>query len=94
MISFLGAEYGLDRSTAYMICSVAGELRMHEVVSEFVISTVFVFTHSYLKVDMPNYVVSDLSHKLLNRSPWLNKESFQIGMMMPKSIFDKENSKK
>ncbi|KAL5521918.1 hypothetical protein ACEPAF_1772 [Sanghuangporus sanghuang] len=32
MIAFLGAEYGLDRVQAYMLCSVAGDLRMHEVV--------------------------------------------------------------
>lgn len=32
MIAFLGAEYGLDRVKAYMLCSVAGDLRMHEVV--------------------------------------------------------------
>ncbi|OAX37974.1 Acetamidase/Formamidase [Rhizopogon vinicolor AM-OR11-026] len=32
MIEFLVAEYGLDRVGAYMLCSVAGDLRMHEVV--------------------------------------------------------------
>ncbi|KAI5115174.1 hypothetical protein M0805_002283 [Coniferiporia weirii] len=32
MIAFLVAEHGLDRVTAYMLCSVAGDLRMHEVV--------------------------------------------------------------
>lgn len=32
MIAFLVAEYGLDRVEAYMLCSVAGDLRMHEVV--------------------------------------------------------------
>jgi acetamidase/formamidase len=32
MIDFLVAEYGLDRVEAYMLCSVAGDLRMHEVV--------------------------------------------------------------
>lgn len=33
MIEFLGAEFGLDRVDAYILCSVAGDLRMHEVVS-------------------------------------------------------------
>jgi acetamidase/formamidase len=33
MIAFLGAEYGLGRVDAYILCSVAGDLRMHEVVS-------------------------------------------------------------
>ncbi|KAG2346290.1 Acetamidase/Formamidase [Suillus weaverae] len=32
MIAFLVAEHGLDRVEAYMLCSVAGDLRMHEVV--------------------------------------------------------------
>ncbi|KAG2144412.1 uncharacterized protein EDB93DRAFT_1289602 [Suillus bovinus] len=32
MITFLVAEYGLDRVEAYILCSVAGDLRMHEVV--------------------------------------------------------------
>ncbi|KAF9002159.1 hypothetical protein BDQ17DRAFT_1357526 [Cyathus striatus] len=32
MIEFLGVEYGLGREEAYMLCSVAGDLRMHEVV--------------------------------------------------------------
>ncbi|KAJ8597201.1 Acetamidase/Formamidase [Rhizopogon salebrosus TDB-379] len=32
MIEYLVAEFGLDRVEAYMLCSVAGDLRMHEVV--------------------------------------------------------------
>ncbi|KAI0919458.1 hypothetical protein AcV5_001516 [Taiwanofungus camphoratus] len=32
MITFLGAEHGLDRVEAYMLCSVACDIRMHEVV--------------------------------------------------------------
>jgi len=32
MIEYLGAEHQLDRVEAYMLCSVAGDLRMHEVV--------------------------------------------------------------
>ncbi|KAI0693135.1 Formamidase [Cerioporus squamosus] len=32
MIEFLGAEYGLSKVDAYILCSVAGDLRMHEVV--------------------------------------------------------------
>ena len=32
MIEFLVAEYGLNRVEAYMLCSVAGDVRMHEVV--------------------------------------------------------------
>lgn len=33
MIQFLVAEYEMDRVAAYMLCSVAGDLKMHEVVS-------------------------------------------------------------
>ena len=32
MIEFLVAEYDLSKIEAYMLCSVAGDLRMHEVV--------------------------------------------------------------
>jgi acetamidase/formamidase len=32
MIDFLVADCGLDRVEAYMLCSIAGDLRMHEVV--------------------------------------------------------------
>ena len=32
MITFLEAEHGLTRVEAYMLCSVAGDLHMHEVV--------------------------------------------------------------
>ncbi|CAK5277926.1 unnamed protein product [Mycena citricolor] len=32
MIEFLAAEHGLSRVEAYMLCSVAGDLRLHEVV--------------------------------------------------------------
>ena len=32
MITYLVAEHGLDRVEAYMLCSVAGDLKMHEVV--------------------------------------------------------------
>ncbi|EMD36097.1 hypothetical protein CERSUDRAFT_115998 [Gelatoporia subvermispora B] len=32
MIAFLTAQHGLGRVEAYMLCSVAGDLRMHEVV--------------------------------------------------------------
>lgn len=33
MVTFLGAEYDLTREEAYILCSVAGDLKMHEVVS-------------------------------------------------------------
>ncbi|KAH7907598.1 hypothetical protein BJ138DRAFT_1014228 [Hygrophoropsis aurantiaca] len=32
MIEFLTTDYGLEKAEAYMLCSVAGDLRMHEVV--------------------------------------------------------------
>lgn len=32
MIEFLRHEFGLDREEAYMLCSVAGDLKLHEVV--------------------------------------------------------------
>ena len=34
MITLLGVERGLSGTEAYMLCSVAGDLRMHEVVSD------------------------------------------------------------
>jgi acetamidase/formamidase len=33
MIEFLCFEYNMDRVDAYMLCSVAGDLKLHEVVS-------------------------------------------------------------
>ncbi|TFK71841.1 Acetamidase/Formamidase [Pluteus cervinus] len=32
MITYLNVQHGIDRVDAYMLCSVAGDLRMHEVV--------------------------------------------------------------
>ena len=32
MITVLEVDHGLNREEAYMLCSVAGDLRMHEVV--------------------------------------------------------------
>lgn len=32
MIQYLQVEHGLSREDAYMLCSVAGDLRLHEVV--------------------------------------------------------------
>lgn len=32
MIQYLSHEYGMKAADAYMLCSVAGDLRMHEVV--------------------------------------------------------------
>ncbi|PCH39014.1 Formamidase [Wolfiporia cocos MD-104 SS10] len=50
MVAFLGAEHGLARVDAYMLCSVAGDLRMHEVVDmpNYVIGMMMpksIFTH-------------------------------------------------
>lgn len=39
MIDFLQEEYKMDRVAAYMLCSVAGDLRMHEVVRAISSST-------------------------------------------------------
>jgi acetamidase/formamidase len=33
MIEFLHAEYKLEKVDAYILCSVCGDLRLHEVVS-------------------------------------------------------------
>lgn len=38
MIAYLVAEHGLDRVEAYILCSVAGDLKMHEVVCRRVLS--------------------------------------------------------
>ena len=40
MIAFLSAEHGLSAVDAYMLCSVAGDLRMHEVVSTLFVCSV------------------------------------------------------
>lgn len=60
MIEFLGAEYQLDRVAAYMLCSVSGDLRMHEVVRCHTRNSVETFDFLHFQVDMPNYVVSPL----------------------------------
>lgn len=69
MIQFLCAEKGLTREEAYMLCSVAGDLRMHEVVSRghtyCVRGAVFLY-FACVQVDMPNYVVSLFSYHGLN----------------------------
>lgn len=38
MINFLEVEYKMHRVDAYMLCSVAGDLRMHEVASTLLYS--------------------------------------------------------
>lgn len=67
MIEFLCAEKGLTREEAYMLCSVAGDLRMHEVVrfSDALLRCVqvSVLILCCVQVDMPNYVVRFLSRR-------------------------------
>lgn len=58
MIDFLVADYGLDRVEAYMLCSVAGDLRMHEVVCGH--ANIWIEILNAYQVDMPNYVVRDV----------------------------------
>lgn len=60
MIEFLGAEHGLSRVEAYMLCSVVADLKMLEVVSsqEVLMSDVEIDFFGLPKVDMPNYAVS------------------------------------
>lgn len=62
MIAFLQAEHGLDNVAAYMLCSVAGDLRMHEVVRLIILviylASVLNCRQIPYQVDMPNYVVS------------------------------------
>jgi acetamidase/formamidase len=61
MINFLEAEFQMDRVAAYMLCSVAGDLRMHEVVRFFraywVVKKFDLNLFLSAQVDMPNYVV-------------------------------------
>lgn len=47
MINFLEAEFQMDRVAAYMLCSVAGDLRMHEVVSPSVIFPFLILSESF-----------------------------------------------
>ena len=42
MITMLGIEHGLTREEAYMLCSVTGDLRMHEVVRITLYPKIFV----------------------------------------------------
>lgn len=64
MIAMLVAEYGLNREEAYMLCSVAGDLKMHEVVSTTLCSAMY-YSELCVEVDMPNYVVSAMSRLAL-----------------------------
>ena len=59
MITYLGVEKKLDKVEAYMLCSVAADLRLHEVVSNSCPLRPLAFLWR-LQVDMPNYVVRDL----------------------------------
>jgi acetamidase/formamidase len=71
MISYLEHEYALTREDAYMLCSVAGDLHLHEVVRVFLFlsyrcASFHYGCHNWGKkqillwhqVDMPNYLVS------------------------------------
>jgi len=66
MIEYLGVERGLNRADAYMLCSVAADLRLHEVVrsvTRLARSLLFIYWwKSCLQVDMPNYVVRLSAH--------------------------------
>ncbi|KAF8641741.1 hypothetical protein AX16_009818 [Volvariella volvacea WC 439] len=46
MINYLEAEYGIDRVSGYILCSVIGDLRIHEIVDEpnFVVGMVIPLT--------------------------------------------------
>ncbi|KAF8839226.1 Acetamidase/Formamidase [Paxillus ammoniavirescens] len=48
MIAYLVAEHGLERVEAYMLCSVAGDLKMHEVVDmpNYVVRVFFLSSES------------------------------------------------
>lgn len=56
MIAYLVAEHGLDRVEAYILCSVAGDLKMHEVVRRALLDRWLIMT-TFRQVDMPSYVV-------------------------------------
>lgn len=69
MITFLIKEHGLDKIAAYMLCSVAGDLRLHEVVRCFhaVFTVINLNPFSFRQVDMPNYVVSHHANQLVRK---------------------------
>lgn len=83
MIAYLVAEHGLHRVEAYMLCSVAGDLKMHEVVRgrvllEWVIDGCF---HDRWICRIMSYVsCSFLSVYMV----MIN--AGKIGMMIPKSV--------
>ena len=84
MIAMLVAEHELTREEAYMLCSVAGDLKMHEVVSRPClfrcpdsIRANRPGRHAKLCCELSLYDIANLKAH----------EDLQIGMMMPKSIF-------
>jgi acetamidase/formamidase len=83
MIATLTAQHGLSAVESYMLCSVAGDLRLHEVVSVFPSRSMACAEVLYVQVDMPNYVVSCLGLIALMRALIMT----QVGMMIPQSIF-------
>ncbi len=77
MIEFLETDYGLSKVDAYMLCSVAGDLRMHEVVSLPALDASELLNSPADdsgicdKVDMPNYVVSaDIRKSVVDGTDW------------------------
>jgi acetamidase/formamidase len=60
MIEHLRSQRGLSREDAYMLCSVAGDLRLHEVVSNFHFVCFSGCPPGSMQVDMPNYLVRHL----------------------------------
>lgn len=47
MIEFLCAEHGFERVDAYMLCSVAADLRLHEVVSLALIGALMIINAKF-----------------------------------------------
>jgi acetamidase/formamidase len=58
MIEFLHQTHGMTKNEAYILCSVAGDLRILEAVSGAAKSNLMEIAHCILiQVDMPNYMV-------------------------------------
>lgn len=82
MIEFLWEAHKIERVAGYMLCSVAGDLRLHEVVSGCMPNTfgtiIMLFARWICRIT--SYIVLLLSfiHVLMGY--------LQVGMMLPKSV--------
>ncbi|KXN83172.1 Acetamidase [Leucoagaricus sp. SymC.cos] len=90
MIEFLGVEHGLSRTEAYMLCSVTADLRMLEVVGVVYIKS-WILAHVLIQVRTFRWTCQTTwcVGLCLTVLIWVNLQALQIGMMIPRSIFQR-----